>query len=54
MKTILTLTLISICLFCQFINAQANQKNRVIILTDIEADPDETQSMIRIPLFLQH
>ncbi len=48
MKTILTLILISICSFCQFISAQVNQKNRVIILTDIEADPDDTQSMVRL------
>lgn len=28
-----------------------NQKHRVIVLTDIEADPDDTQSMIRILLY---
>jgi len=31
--------------------AQANQINRVIILTDIEADPDDTQSLIRLLLY---
>jgi 5S rRNA maturation endonuclease (ribonuclease M5) len=31
--------------------AQANQRNRVIILTDIEADPDDTQSMVRLLLY---
>jgi hypothetical protein len=31
--------------------AQAIQKNRVIILTDIEADPDDTQSMVRLLLY---
>jgi hypothetical protein len=30
--------------------AQAIQKHRVIILTDIEADPDDTQSMVRLLL----
>jgi hypothetical protein len=42
------------CLFCQSINTQANKNNRAIIPNDIEADPDDTQSMIRIPIFLQH
>jgi hypothetical protein len=31
--------------------AQTNQKNRVIILTDIEADPDDTQSLVRLLLY---
>ncbi len=30
---------------------QNNQNNRVIILTDIEADPDDTQSLIRLFLY---
>jgi len=30
---------------------QISQKNRVIILTDIEADPDDTQSLIRLLLY---
>lgn len=29
----------------------ANEKNRVIILTDIEADPDDTQSLVRLLLY---
>ena len=32
-------------------NAQADSKNRAIILTDIEADPDDTQSLIRLLLY---
>ncbi|MBA7542038.1 hypothetical protein ES705_34354 [subsurface metagenome] len=31
--------------------AQTNQKHRVIILTDIEADPDDTQSLVRLLLY---
>ena len=31
--------------------AQSTQKNRVIILSDIEADPDDTQSFIRLFLY---
>ena len=31
--------------------ANAIQKNRVIILTDIEADPDDTQSLVRLLLY---
>ena len=30
---------------------QKNQKNRVIVLTDIEADPDDTQSLVRLLLY---
>lgn len=31
--------------------AQSNGKNRVVILTDIEADPDDTQSLVRLLLY---
>lgn len=31
--------------------SQTIQKNRVIVLTDIEADPDDTQSMVRLLLY---
>jgi hypothetical protein len=51
MKTIFALILISFSLFNLFVCTDANQKNRVIILTDIEADPDDTQSMIRLLLY---
>ncbi len=30
---------------------QMNQKHRVIVLTDIEADPDDTQSLVRLLLY---
>jgi len=33
------------------IYGQMNQKHRVIILTDIEADPDDTQSLVRLLLY---
>ncbi len=32
-------------------HAQSNTKSRVIVLTDIEADPDDTQSLIRLFLY---
>jgi hypothetical protein len=48
MKTIFTLILITLILVSQSLFAQPNQKNRVIILTDIEADPDDTQSLVRL------
>jgi len=50
-------SLISIILFLFFVffsqTLQANilQKERVIILTDIEADPDDTQSLVRLFLY---
>ncbi len=34
-----------------FLFGQNTQKNRVIILTDIEADPDDTQSLVRLFLY---
>lgn len=33
------------------LKAQIVEKNRVIILTDIEADPDDTQSLVRLLLY---
>ena len=33
------------------VSAQADQKRRVLVLTDIEADPDDTQSLIRFLLY---
>ncbi len=33
------------------LNAQTIEKNRVIVLTDIEADPDDTQSLVRLFLY---
>lgn len=38
-------------LSCQSLFGQANQKNRVIILTDIEADPDDTETLVRLLLY---
>lgn len=35
----------------QFGFAQTGQRHQVIILTDIEADPDDTQSMVRLLLY---
>src|SRR5665647_930644 len=37
--------------FCRTISASEGPKSRVIILTDIEADPDDTQSLIRLLLY---
>jgi hypothetical protein len=51
MKTIFSLMLFSLILVSQSFYAQTNQKKRVIILTDIEADPDDTQSLIRLLLY---
>ena len=51
MKTTIALIFISLILCCQAIFAQPNQKNRVIILSDIEADPDDTQSFVRLLLY---
>jgi hypothetical protein len=44
---------LSFCLLMtfNFLSAQDNHKNRLIVLTDIEADPDDTQSLVRLLLY---
>ncbi len=37
--------------FCQHTNAQINEKNRVIILTDVENEPDDSESLVRLVLY---
>ena len=49
-KTI-PLILMLILLSFQSLSASAIPKNRVIILTDIEADPDDSESMVRLLLY---
>lgn len=49
MKT--TLFLILLVFINIALRAQDKQKERVIILTDIEADPDDTQSLVRLFLY---
>jgi len=49
-KALLRAALILLLLF-PALYGQVNQKCRAIILTDIEADPDDTQSMIRLLLY---
>lgn len=51
MKNAFTLVFISLIISCQSLCVQINQKNRVIILTDIGADPDDSQSMVRLLLY---
>src|SRR4029453_6497836 len=50
MKKINTLLLVFL-LSLSFAFAQAPGKLRVLVLTDIEADPDDTQSLIRFLLY---
>lgn len=51
MRTLLALTLIPLVLSCQSLLGQGQQRNRAIILTDIEADPDDTQSLVRLLVY---
>jgi len=51
MRIILLSIAFSWVLQTAFLNAQSDQKSRVIILTDIEAEPDDTESMIRLLLY---
>lgn len=51
MKTAFSLFLVSLVLAVQSLCAQPMEKHRVIILTDIEADPDDTMSLVRLLLY---
>lgn len=55
MKAATSLSVIIMTAFligCTYLTAQTNdEKSRVIILTDIEADPDDTQSLVRLFLY---
>ena len=50
-KYLINLLFLFLLFFCNFLNAAEIQKNRAIILTDIEADPDDTQSLVRLLLY---
>jgi len=45
------LCIILVLLSSQWLYAGTHQKNRAVILTDIEADPDDTQSLVRLLLY---
>jgi hypothetical protein len=49
MRTLIILILFSLTFSSLF--GQMNQKHRLIVLTDIEADPDDTQSLVRLLLY---
>jgi len=51
MRIIISFIAISLFLSFQLLEAQPMPKDRVIILTDIEADPDDTQSLVRLFLY---
>ena len=51
MRTVFIIIILVLPLSFQSLFAQANQKNRIVILTDIEADPDDTQSLVRLFLY---
>jgi hypothetical protein len=50
-KSIISIVLILCMLLCQTVYAEVHQKNRIIILTDIENEPDDTESMVRLLLY---
>ena len=53
MKTSIYLIVFYMVIHSYSIFAQANQKHRVIILSDIEADPDDSQSFVRLAFIFQ-
>ncbi|TWI85115.1 uncharacterized protein DUF1593 [Lacibacter cauensis] len=44
-------TFLNLQFVCSPVSGQAKPKHRLIVLTDIEADPDDTQSMVRLLLY---
>ena len=52
-RSSLSSVLIAFCLILESLPllADASQKSRLIVLTDVEADPDDTQSMVRLMLY---
>ncbi len=51
MKIISSFSFFVLILFSNTVSAQVKEKHRVIILSDIEADPDDTQSFVRLFLY---
>jgi hypothetical protein len=54
MKFRITTLIIFTLLAIGRLDAQTNQKLRVLVLTDIEADPDDAQSMVRFLTYANH
>ena len=50
-KTVFVLSSVFLILCFQSLYSQVDQKNRAIILTDIGADPDDSESMVRLLLY---
>lgn len=55
MKRVIKVTTVIIFLLCMLpvkqLSAQIHDKHRLIVLTDIEADPDDSQTMVRLLLY---
>lgn len=52
LKSAFSVTLIlALILMCQVLGAQELRKQRVIILTDVENEPDDTESLVRLLLY---
>jgi hypothetical protein len=51
MKTLLSLTIVALLVVSTNLIAQQAPKLRVLVLTDIEADPDDSQSLVRFLLY---
>ena len=51
MRTTFSVITFFLVFFLQTLSAQTNQKHRVIILSDIEAEPDDIESFVRLVLY---
>jgi len=51
MRIIFLVIVFSLVFFSRTLPAQSNEKNRLIILSDIEAEPDDIESFVRLVLY---
>jgi len=51
MVKIVTLIALTLIIHSYSMTAQSNQRHRVIVLSDIEAEPDDTESFVRLMLY---
>lgn len=50
-RYVITVMFFALVVQVLFVPAYANEKSRVLVLTDIEADPDDTQTLVRLLLY---
>jgi hypothetical protein len=51
LRKVFPASIVALIFFCQALNAQEKQNSRAIILTDVENEPDDTESLVRLLLY---